>query len=122
MDLKNVRKAYLKNGKYSNKSVTAWGGMLQMKQVFDKSGISKKLSEIGLPQSKNNNHIDAISILETFWVSEWIDVFRFSHIAIVKVDESLKNIFVWKRLASGVTRSDSSANSPDREWPFVYSY
>jgi hypothetical protein len=88
---------------YSDKSVTPWGGMLQMKQVLDKSGISKKLSEIGLPQSKSNNHIDAISIVETFWVSVWIGAFRFSHIAIVKVDESLKKIFAWKRVASGVT-------------------
>ena len=88
---------------YSNKSVTAWGGMLQMKQMMDKTGISKKLIEIGLPEGKSNNHIEAISIVEAFWVSVWIGAFRFSHTAIVRVDETLKKIFGWKRVASGVT-------------------
>lgn len=47
---------------YSDKSVTPWGGMLQMKRLIDKSGISKKLSEIALPEGKSNNHIPAIDI------------------------------------------------------------
>jgi len=88
---------------YSDKSVTPWGGMLQMKRLLDKSGISKKLSEIGLPEGKSNNRIEAISIVEEFWVSVWIGAFRFSHTAVVRVDEALKKIFGWKRVASGVT-------------------
>lgn len=88
---------------YSDKSVTPWGGMLQMKRLLDKSGISKKLSEIGLPESKSNNRIEAISIVEEFWVSVWIGAFRFSHTAVVRVDEALKKIFGWRRVASGVT-------------------
>lgn len=88
---------------YSDKSVTPWGGMLQMKQLLDKSGISKKLSELGLPESKSNNRIDAVSIIESFWVSVWIGAFRFSHTAVVRVDEALKKIFEWDRVASGVT-------------------
>lgn len=88
---------------YSDKSVTPWGGMLQMKQVIDKSGISKKLSEIGLPEGKSNNRIDAIGIVESFWVSVWIGAFRFSHTAVLRVDEALKKIFGWKRVASGAT-------------------
>src|SRR5439155_23009389 len=57
----------------------------------------------GLPESKSNNRIEAVSIVETFWVSVWIGAFRFSHTAVVKVDEALKKIFAWKRVASGVT-------------------
>lgn len=88
---------------YSDKSVTPWGGMLQMKRLLDKTGISKKLSELGLPEGKSNNRIDAISIVEAFWVSVWIGAFRFSHTAVVRVDEALKKIFGWRRVASGVT-------------------
>lgn len=88
---------------YSDKSVTPWGGMLQMKRLLDKSGISKKLSEIGLPEGKSNNSISSLSIVEAFWVSVWIGAFRFSHTAVVRVDETLKKIFQWKRVASGVT-------------------
>src|SRR3954452_22896552 len=88
---------------YVDQSVTAWGGMQEMKKLIDKTGISKKLSSLGLPQSKSNNSIDGISIIESFWVSIWIGCFRFSHTAVVRVDEVLRQIFGWKRVASGTT-------------------
>jgi hypothetical protein len=86
-----------------DKPVTAWGGMQEMKILIDKSGISKKLSELGLPESTSNNRIEAVSIIESFWVSIWIGCFRFSHTAVVRVDEVLGQIFGWKRVASGTT-------------------
>lgn len=88
---------------YTDEMVTPWGGMKEMKMLIDKTGISKKLSQIGLPQSKSNNSIDAVSIIESFWVSIWIGCFRFSHTAVVRVDEVLRQIFGWKRVASGTT-------------------
>ena len=74
-----------------------------MKMLIDKTGISKKLAELGLPESKSNNSIDSISIIESFWVSIWIGCFRFSHTAVIRVDEVLRKIFGWKRVASGTT-------------------
>ena len=88
---------------YSDNSVTPWGGMEEMKKLIDKTGISKKLLELGLPQGKSNNSIDSISIIESFWVSIWIGCFRFSHTAVVRLDEVLRQIFGWKRVASGTT-------------------
>lgn len=88
---------------YSDNPVTAWGGMQEMKELIDKTGISKKLQELGLPEGKSNNSIDAMSIIESFWVSIWIGCFRFSHTAVVRLDEALRNIFGWKRVASGTT-------------------
>ena len=88
---------------YSDNLVTLWGGMKEMKMLIDKTGISKKLIELGLPQGKSNNTIDSISIIESFWVSIWIGCFRFSHTAVVRLDEVLRQIFGWKRVASGTT-------------------
>jgi len=88
---------------YVDQSVTPWGGMQEMKKLIDKTGISTKLSSLELPESKSNNSIDAISIIESFWVSIWIGCFRFSHTAVVRVDEVLRQIFGWKRVASGTT-------------------
>src|SRR3982751_1319244 len=88
---------------YTDEPVTPWGGMQEMKKLIDKTGISTKLSSLGLPESKSNNSIDAISIIESFWVSIWIDCFRFSHTAVVRVDEVLRQIFGWKRVASATT-------------------
>ena len=61
---------------YSDKAVTPWGGMLQMKRLLDKSGIREKLLELKLPEGKSNKSIDSISIVESFWVSVWIGCFR----------------------------------------------
>ena len=88
---------------YSDNLVTPWGGMQEMKMLLDKTGISKKLLELGLPQGKSNNSIDSISIIESFWVSIWIGCFRFSHTAVVRLDEVLRQIFGWERVASGTT-------------------
>jgi hypothetical protein len=48
---------------YTDEMVTPWGGMKEMKMLIEKSGISKKLSQLGLPESKSNNRIEAVSII-----------------------------------------------------------
>lgn len=88
---------------FTDEPVTPWGGMAEMKMLIDKTGISKKLTELGLPEGTSNNHIPAIDIIESFWVSIWIGCFRFSHTAVVRMDEVLRRIFGWKRVASGST-------------------
>src|SRR5438876_836243 len=40
---------------YSDKNVTAWGGMQEMKMLIEKSGISKKIEKLGLPEKKGYN-------------------------------------------------------------------
>ena len=74
-----------------------------MKDLIDKTGISKKLLSLGLPEGTSNNRIDPISIVESFWVGIWIGCYRFSHTAVVRLDEVLRQIFGWKRVASGTT-------------------
>jgi hypothetical protein len=88
---------------YTDKMVIPWGGMKEMKELIDKSGIGGKIAELGLPESKSNNSIAALDIVESFWVSIWIGCYRFSHTAVVRLDEVLRQIFGWKRVASGTT-------------------
>lgn len=88
---------------YTDKLATPWGGMKEMKELLDKSGISRKVVEIGLPEGTSNNSISAIDIVESFWVSMWIGCYRFSHTAVVRVDDVLRQIFGWKRVPSGTT-------------------
>jgi hypothetical protein len=70
---------------------------------LETTGISKKLSELGLPQGTSNNSIDSVSIVESFLVSIWIGCFRFSHTAVVRLDDVLRQIFGWQRVPSGTT-------------------
>ena len=51
---------------YTDQPVTAWGGMKEMRELLDKTGISEKLSTLPLPISTSNNSIDAISIIESW--------------------------------------------------------
>jgi hypothetical protein len=88
---------------YTDVQVTPWGGMQEMKELLDKTGISKKLSSLNLPEGSSNNSIKSIDTLESFFVSIWIGCFRFSHTAVVRLDEVLRQIFGWKRVPSGTT-------------------
>lgn len=88
---------------FSDKQVSPWGGLILMKEILDKTGIRKKLSELNLPQSTSNNRIDSISIVESFFASVWIGATAFSQTAIIKSDSTVKEIFGWSRIPSGTT-------------------
>lgn len=88
---------------FSDKSVTPWGGMLQMKRLIDKTGIRDVLEKLKLPQGASNNSYESVELVESFFVSVWIGASRFSHTGILRLDEALKKIFGWKRVASGTT-------------------
>lgn len=88
---------------YSSKPVTPWGGMKEMKAVIDKTGIVEKMKELGLPEGTSNNVISGSCVITSFWVSVWIGCYKFSHTAVVRLDEVLKKVFNWERVPSGTT-------------------
>jgi hypothetical protein len=45
---------------------TTWGGMQEMKMLIEKTGISKKIEELGLPEKMSNNSIAGISSMKVF--------------------------------------------------------
>lgn len=99
-----VRFSYIKmKTEYTDKSVTPWGGMIQMKRLMDECQLADFLKALELPSGKSNNQIDPITMVESFFVSVWIGCFKFSHTAVVRLDESLKEIFNWSRVPSGTT-------------------
>lgn len=88
---------------YSDKAVTPFGGMILMKELMDRCKLAHQLQTLDLPQSTSNNSIDAVTIVESFLVSVWIGATAFAQTAIVKLDDTLKEIFEWKRVPSGTT-------------------
>lgn len=88
---------------YTDKCVTPWGGMKEMKELVDKTKIIEKIAELGLPEGTSNNSIRGMDIIESFWVNVRIGCFRFSHTTIVRMDEVLRQIFGWKSVVSGTT-------------------
>jgi hypothetical protein len=51
---------------YTDKCVTPWGGMKEMKELVDKTKIIEKIAELGLPEGTSNNSIRGMDILESF--------------------------------------------------------
>jgi hypothetical protein len=40
---------------YSDKPVSAWGGMMEMKELLDRTQIRSFLSTLNLPRGRSNN-------------------------------------------------------------------
>jgi len=91
------------NFEYCNKKVTPFGGMLLMKRFIEKTGIMDFLKVQDLPSPGSNAGYSSINIIEAFWVSVWLGANRFSHTAILRFDQVLKEVFNWKRCPSDNT-------------------
>src|ERR1039457_3698925 len=57
---------------FTDKKVTAWGGMKLMKDMVDSIGIKEFMSGLDLPEKGSNRGYEAIQIIECFWTSIWI--------------------------------------------------
>jgi hypothetical protein len=91
------------NIEYSNKHVTAHGGMSLLKRFLDRTGISNYISSYGLPESGSNAGYSSVEILEAFWISIWLGANRFSHTSVLQHDKVLQKIFGFKRAPSNDT-------------------
>jgi len=90
---------------YSDKEVTAWGGMKLMKNLLDGIGIREFMRTLCLPVSGSNRGYDAVQIIESFWVGMWIGASRFTHCGWLRFDKVLQKIFDWKHVPSQSTLS-----------------
>jgi len=90
---------------YSDKKVTAWGGMKLMHDLVERMGIKGYLQTLPLPARGSNHGYDPEQILECFWVSVWIGASRFTHSEFLRYDKALQEIFGWARVPSQSTYS-----------------
>lgn len=85
---------------YTSKPVSAWGGMRLMKELIDKTEISKELEKLPIPYPKSNRGYNPIIVIESFWVCVWLGGARFAHTALLQFDKVLQDIFAWKKVPS----------------------
>ena len=52
--------------KYSDKAVSAFGGMQLMKNFVDKTGILNRLSKVDLPLGGSNRSYDPVKLIEAY--------------------------------------------------------
>lgn len=90
---------------FTDKKVTAWGGMKLMKDMLDGIGIKEFMGTLALPEKGSNRGYEAVQIIECFWTSIWIGAGKFSHSAYLRYDQVLQEIFGWNQAPSQSTYS-----------------
>lgn len=84
---------------FTDKPVTPWGGLRLVQEMLLRMRLREALSNSGLPQPASNRGYDPVVMLESFLVCIWIGGTRFSHTAVVRFDEALRQMFGWKNIA-----------------------
>lgn len=88
---------------YSDDKVSAWGGFSVMKNFNDKLELKRILNSLPIPQSTSNNCYETDEIIESFLLSVWLGCYKFSHTHVLRLDDTLKQIFGWKQIPSDTT-------------------
>lgn len=85
---------------YTDKELSAWGGMEFMKRLMTKTGILNFIEQMeDLPSQGSNRGYSPVQLISSFWVSIWCGGNRYSHLEIIRHDNVLKKMFGWKRMA-----------------------
>lgn len=90
---------------YSDKDVTAWGGMHAMKEMMQKIKLDNMFADLDLPQPGSNRGYQPKDVIEAFMVSMWCGASRFTHSSYLRYDPTIQEIFGWKSAPSQSTYS-----------------
>ena len=85
---------------YCDDKVSAWGGFSVMQQFNQKMHLREFIKSLPIPQSTSNNRYEVEDIVESFLLSVWLGCYKFSHTHVLRLDDTLKQIFGWKQIPS----------------------
>ena len=86
--------------RFTDKEITAWGGMALMKRMLDHLGFDEALSKSGLPPRGSNRGYRPEQLITQFILSVWCGANRFEHGEVTRHDPVLKRIFGFKDMAN----------------------
>ena len=72
--------------RFTDKEITAWGGMALMKQMLDHLGFDAALASCGLPQPSSNRGYRPEQLLTQFMFSVRCGANRFEHGEVTRHD------------------------------------
>ncbi len=84
---------------FSDREVTAWGGLALLKRMLDSIGFRQAAAGWGLPAPGSNRGYAPVQLIEQFIVSIWCGACRFAHAETVRMDRTLVRLFGWARAA-----------------------
>ena len=86
--------------RFTDKEITAWGGMGLMKRMLDHLGVESALAAAQLPQPGSNRGYRPEQLITQFMRSVWCGANRFEHGEVTRHDPVLKRLFGFKRMAN----------------------
>jgi len=86
--------------RFTDKEITAWGGMGLMKRMLDHLGFDAALTASGLPQPGSNRGYRPEQLITQFMLSVWCGANRFEHGEVTRHDPVLKRLFGFKCMAN----------------------
>jgi hypothetical protein len=84
---------------YTDKEITAFGGISLMKQMLEKIKIKEELEKMGLPKQGSNRGYDPIQLISNFLIGIWCGGNRYEHFEVTRRDEVIREIFGWKKMS-----------------------
>ena len=85
---------------FTDKEITAWGGMGIMKRMLDHLEFESALTAAGFPQPGSNRGYRPEQLITQFMLSVWCGANRFEHGEVTRHDPVLKKLFGFKRMAN----------------------
>ena len=84
---------------FSDREVTAWGGLALFKKMLDSMEFSETVTAWGLPEPGSNREYEPRQLVEQSLVSIGCGACRFSHLEMVRMDNTLVRLFGWTKAA-----------------------
>ena len=103
--------------RFTDKEITAWGGMGLMKRLLDHLRFDHVLEKAQLPQPGSNRGYRPEQLIVQFMVSVWCGANRFEHSEVTRHDPVLKRLFGFVRMANfkAIMRLFRKFSQPDND-------
>ena len=86
--------------RFTDKEITAWGGMSLIKRMLDHMGFDSALADSGLPQPMSNRGYRPEQLIVQFMLGVWCGANRFEHGEVTRHDTVLQRLFGFARMAN----------------------
>ena len=86
--------------RFTDKEITAWGGMGLMKRMLDRIGFDSALEACDFPKPGSNRGYSPTQLLLQFMLSVWCGANCFEHSEVTRHDPVLQKLFGFKRMAN----------------------
>ena len=86
--------------RFTDKEITAWGGMGLIKRMLDHLRFEDVLQRSGLPQPGSNRGYAPEQLILQFMLSVWCGANRFEHGEVTRHDPVLRRLFGFARMAN----------------------